>query len=750
MPDLVIVESPGKTRKINDILGRGFVVRASFGHVRDLPQPPAKRSGGSAGNARPRSRQVSLGLDVDAGWKPTWEIIDTKAKVVRELSGLGRDGTVYLATDLDREGEAIAWHLRELLGGSEERFRRVTFSEITPAAVQAAFERPRGIDYDLVHAQQARRFLDRVVGFTVSPLLSRRLRAGLSAGRVQSAALRILVERDEKIRVFTPAEFFGVDLALSMDDGEPVTAQVVDADGNVARFDHRSDAEALAAHLASVPVTLDDVAIVDASQHPKPPFTTSTLQQAASSLLKLSVSDTMAIAQKLYEGGRITYMRSDAVFVAPEAQAAAREWLTAAFGEGAVPDKAPQYKSKEGAQEAHEAIRPTNPAAGPEELEPDPARVYDLVRRRLLASQMTPARIRRTTWKLSAPGASGAVPVRLVAKGRVVVDPGFLTGCCRRLRRPTSRRRFRTWRPVRCGRRGARRRQVSSSWTKPQPRYTEASLVAELESAGVGRPSTYANTLKTLVDRAYVLLDGRVFVVTPLGRLVCARLSRHFPKVTDVGFTAALEKSLDEVAAGRARMHGLLDAFYGELKGELAGAEQDAEFVPPEADPGRVAVSVVRPGLRGAHRARPARACLPHVPGSGGAELGAEEGETACGALGVGREGGFRAGGGGPADAGALPGMRRRAAALEDVGRRLPASVRGLAGLRGCGGRGGPCGPNARQGAGAEAPCLMSRLVTVPVSAARGPTGPVLACWLALRELNRPCRGRTGWRTSPL
>ena len=275
--------------------------------MRDLPQPPAKRSGGSAGNARSRPRQqVSLGLDVDAGWKPTWEVIDTKAKVVRELRGLGRGGTVYLATDLDREGEAIAWHLRELLGGSEERFRRVTFSEVTPAAVQSAFERSRRIDYDLVHAPQARRLLDRVVGFTVSPQLSRRLRAGLSAGRVQSAALRILAERDEKIRVFTPAEFFDIDGALSIDDGEPVTAQVVDADGNVARFDQRSDADALAAHLASVPVTLDDVATVDASQNPKPPFTTSTLQQAASSFLKLSVSDTMAIAQKTRaEPGRL-------------------------------------------------------------------------------------------------------------------------------------------------------------------------------------------------------------------------------------------------------------------------------------------------------------------------------------------------------------------------------------------------------------------------------------------------------------
>ena len=375
MADLVIVESPGKTRKINQILGSGYVVRASLGHVRDLPQP--KRDGRSAGKPR---QQTALGLDIEGGWKPTWEIIDSKAKVVRELRSIGCDGVVWLATDLDREGEAIAWHLRDLLGGSEDRFRRVTFSEITPAAVRAAFESPRGIDYDLVRAQQARRFLDRVVGFTVSPLLSRRLRAGLSAGRVQSAALAILAARDEKIRVFAPEEFFGVDVLLAVDGADSVRASLVDADGGVVRFAGRAEADALAAHLRSVAVTLDDVAEKDASQRPKPPFTTSTLQQAASSLLKLSVSDTMAIAQKLYEAGKITYMRSDSVMVAPEAQEAARSWLTAAFGEGAVPAEPPRYESKEGSQEAHEAIRPTDPAAGAEGIDPAHASLYDLIR----------------------------------------------------------------------------------------------------------------------------------------------------------------------------------------------------------------------------------------------------------------------------------------------------------------------------------------------------------------------------------
>ena len=575
MADLVIVESPGKTRKINQILGCGYVVRVSLGHVRDLPQP--KRDGRSAGKPR---QQTALGLDIEGGWKPTWEIIDSKAKVVRELRSIGRGGIVWLATDLDREGEAIAWHLRDLLGGTEDRFRRVTFSEITPAALRAAFESPRGIDYDLVRAQQARRFLGRVVGFTVSPLLSRRLRAGLSAGRVQSAALAILAARDEKVRVFAPEEFFGVDVLLAVDGAEPVRASVVDSGGAVLRLAERVEADALAAHLGLVAVTLDDVEQKDASQRPKPPFTTSTLQQAASSLLKLSVADTMEIAQKLYEAGKITCMRSDAVMVASEAQEAARRWLTAAFGAGAAPDEPPRYESKEGSREPHEAIRPTDPAAGPEGLDPAHAPLYDLIRSRLLASQMTPARIRRTSWKLSAPGVSGQ-PVRLEARGRVIVDPGF-----HRVLPPASAAdeppavpdvpAGTVWAP------GSASPEVSSSWTKPPPRYTEASLVAELESAGVGRPSTYANTIKTLLDRAYALLDGRVFVVTPLGRLVCGRLRRHFPKVTDVGFTAELESRLDEVAGGRAGMRGLLDGFYGKLRGELSGAEGGPSFTPPK------------------------------------------------------------------------------------------------------------------------------------------------------------------------
>ncbi len=581
MPTLVIVESPGKTKKINSLLGSEYLVRASFGHIRDLPQPQRGRSGAGApsGRARRASPAASLGIDIPAGWTPDWQVVPGKEKIADDLRRLGRTGTVYLATDLDREGEAIAWHLRELLGGGEARFRRVTFSEITGDAIRKAFEAPRGIDYDLVRAQQARRFLDRVVGFTVSPLLSRRLDAGLSAGRVQSAALRILVDRDEQIRVFLPAEFHGIDVVLPLEGADDVTAQMVDADGNVRRFDDRGDADAFATAIAATSVVLDDVDAAETVQRPKPPFTTSTLQQAASSLLKMSVSDTMAVAQKLYEAGRITYMRSDAVFVADAAVAAARDWLGSAFGSQVLPADPPSYAAKAGAQEAHEAIRPTDPALGPESLGDErEAQLYDLIRRRLLASQMAPARIRRTTWKLSAQMVDGSVP--LVAKGRTVVSLGF------HLMLPPASAADEpppvpdlepgvTW-PV-----GSARPAVTTSWTKPPPRYTEASLVAELESAGVGRPSTYANILKVLVDRSYVLLDKRVFVVTPLGRLVNDRLTRHFPKVNDVGFTAELEQSLDRIAAGEIVYQGLLDAFYSALTAEIGAAEHDPAFVAP-------------------------------------------------------------------------------------------------------------------------------------------------------------------------
>ena len=370
---LVIVESPGKTRKINKILGDAYTVRASLGHVRDLPTKAAggkakSRSQAPASGARAGAGS-GVGLDVSDGWRPSWEIIPGKEDVVRQLEAAGRSGTVYLATDLDREGEAIAWHLADILGGDPSRFRRVTFSEITEAAVLAAFEKPRTVDQALVRAQMARRFLDRIVGYELSPLLCQRLMPGLSAGRVQSAALKVLVDRDERIRTFTARVFYGVDVHLQVSgQPDPVVAQLVDSDGSVLRYDEKGDVDGHVQRLAASVFTLADVNRARVRQKPKAPFTTSMLQQAASSRLKASVSDTMAAAQKLYEAGAITYMRTDAVFVAPDAQAAARSYLQKAFGADAVPEAAPSYAAKSGAQEAHEAIRPTDPAASAADL----------------------------------------------------------------------------------------------------------------------------------------------------------------------------------------------------------------------------------------------------------------------------------------------------------------------------------------------------------------------------------------------
>ena len=581
---LVIVESPGKTRKINKILGSAYTVRASVGHVRDLPTKAGGRGSTPAGSSQTRSSGAGsgVGLDVADGWRPTWQIIPGKEDVVRQLQAAGSSGVVFLATDLDREGEAIAWHLAELLGGDPARFRRVTFAEITEAAVQAAFQQPRRVDEALVRAQLARRFLDRIVGYELSPLLCQRLMPGLSAGRVQSAALKVLVDRDEKIRVFQARVFYGVDVHLTVDGHpDPVVAQMVDAGGAVLRYDDRSEVDEHVARLADQDFVLKNVDRARVRQKPKPPFTTSTLQQAASSVLKASVSDTMTGAQKLYEAGAISYMRSDAVFLAPEAQAMAREWLQRAFGADSIPESAPSYSAKAGAQEAHEAIRPTNPGAGPVDLgieDPFQAKLYDLIRRRLLASQMNPAIIERVTWSVASSGGDN-----LVAKGRVVLEPGY-----HRVLPPESAKDDapvvpdvpvgQTWSQAA----GNALVRLAEGWTKPPPRFTEASLVAQLEAEGVGRPSTYANTLRTLVDRGYTFLDSRVFVVTPLGRLVCDRLVRHFPAVCDLGFTASVEASFDEIARGRQDHLEFLDGFYERFHADVERGHADKEFRRPD------------------------------------------------------------------------------------------------------------------------------------------------------------------------
>ena len=581
-PSLVIVESPGKTRKINTFLGRGYLVRASLGHVRDLPDGRGSRPAPGRGRqSAPRPRGGSgLGIDIAAGWRPVWAVPPDKERTVSELRKAGSDGVVYLATDLDREGEAIAWHLAELLGGPADRFRRVTFTEITEAAVRGAFESPRRLDLDLVHAQLARRFLDRVVGFELSPLLCRRLGAQLSAGRVQSAALQLLVARDDQIRVFSAAPFHTLLVRLPLAEGAAFEARVVDTEGGVRRFDDSGEADRLVELLGRAAYEVVSLDVAQQTQRPRPPFVTSTLQQAASSRLGLSVSDTMSAAQALYEAGLITYMRTDAQSVAPEAADAARAWITAAFGPSALPDKPPTYAARAGAQEAHEAIRPTAPGSVdvPADAGASAAALYDLIRRRFLASQMAPARLRRLTWKLSA---STAPDLPLAAVGRQLVDAGF-----HRVLPPESVpddppfvgdvSEGRRWEA------GEADVERVDAYTKPPPRFTEATLVAELERHGVGRPSTYAAILRTIVSRGYVLVDRRVFVVTPIGRLVAHHVQVHFPNLVDLGFTASVEAELDQVAAGELDYLDFLGRFYGPFHASIEAASAAPDLNPPD------------------------------------------------------------------------------------------------------------------------------------------------------------------------
>ena len=558
---LVVVESPAKCRTIQKYLGPSYVVQASLGHVRDLP---AKGQRGGPWEELP-------GLDPENGWAARWEVLDGKRDTVARLKKLaGRTRVVVLATDQDREGEAIAWHLCELLGGRRERFRRVTFNEITRSAIERAFARPRRIDGRLVDAQNARRFLDRVVGYRVSPLLGRRLGAGLSAGRVQSPALRLVVEREREIQAFKPQAYWEVVVAARSADGDLVEFEVVDGNGSAAglasgdralRFREEAAASRAVEQVrAAGRVVVGSVRSAEEVRKPPAPFTTSTLQQAASARLKLGVAETMEVAQKLYEAGRITYMRTDSTALSAEAVEALRGEIAAKWGEEALPPGPVAHASAAQAQEAHEAIRPadvTRCVAGESDVT---ERVYDLVRRRALASQMSDVVLRRTRVGAESAG------VGLRARGTVVARSGWYAAWPpdeeERLLPPIEEGDEMVVETVR----SVRKR------TKAPKHFTEASLVRELEKRGIGRPSTYAATLKTLALREYVVARRRDLLATEKGCSVVDWLGRAFPELLDYGFTARLEEQLDRIAAGGADWKRLLDVFDSELRKRLSAA----------------------------------------------------------------------------------------------------------------------------------------------------------------------------------
>jgi DNA topoisomerase-1 len=592
MPALVIVESPAKAKTINKYLGRGFIVKSSVGHIRDLPTGGS----GNAASAAERSKRAEraaatrklsaaqkvrhkekkareqlvkrMGIDPEQGWRANYEILPGKEKVVAELRKAAQAATeIYLATDLDREGEAIAWHLREAIGGDSAKYRRVVFNEITRSAIKDAFSKPSSIDMDRVNAQQARRFLDRVVGYMLSPLLWEKVARGLSAGRVQSVAVRLLVEREREIRAFVPEEFWELHADVGTPKGEQLRLEVRRAHGESFRPVNGEQAQRAVDELRGQGFRAISREDKPQKARPSPPFITSTLQQAASTRLGYSVKKTMTLAQRLYEAGFITYMRTDSTNLSGEAIGAVRAHIAARHGERYVPEKPNFYASKAGAQEAHEAIRPTDVALLPDALagvERDAVKLYELIRRQFIACQMPPAEYLATVLDVQA----GAYELR--ARGRILQFDGFL----RELPAPARKDEDVELPDVPVG---ATLTLIelhpSQHFTKAPPRYTEATLVRELEKRGIGRPSTYAAIISTIQDRGYARLEGRRFYAEKLGDIVTDRLSEKFTDLMDYGFTAGMEETLDRIAAGERNWVGVLDEFYADFARRLDAAK---------------------------------------------------------------------------------------------------------------------------------------------------------------------------------
>jgi len=560
---LVIVESPAKARTINKYLGRGYVVRHSLGHVRDLP----------------KSR---LGVDVDKGFEPKYLKLRDRKQVLEDLQkALKECGTVYLATDPDREGEAIAWHLKEALNLPDEHVKRITTNEITKRGILNALKAPRAIDENLVNAQQARRILDRIVGYKLSPLLWEKVAKNLSAGRVQSVAVMLVVDREREIRAFTPEEYWKISQLLKAGDAT-FTVQLRKRNGE--EFQPSSEAEAteVVAHLGSGSWRVAEVERKRKSDRPPPPFKTSTLQQAASSTLRFSAKRTMRLAQQLYEGialgdegsqGLITYMRTDSFNVSQDALGEVREFIPRAFGESYLPEKPQFYKARKGAQEAHEAIRPTSAMRTPDAvrafLDRDQLRLYELIWKRFVASQMAPATYDVTDVAAEAKEGGGTA-YELRCQGRVTIFDGYLRLAGTRTE-DVELPALETGTPIE----PACPAEAEQCFTKPPPRYSEASLVRTLEKEGIGRPSTYAAIISTIQDRGYVYQEERKFHASELGEIVTDMLRPYFPEIMDVAFTAGLENRLDEIEGGALDWISVLRDFYEPFSTDIGKAQEE-------------------------------------------------------------------------------------------------------------------------------------------------------------------------------
>jgi DNA topoisomerase-1 len=574
---LVIVESPAKAKTIGKYLGKNYIVKASLGHVKDLP----KRD---------------LAVDVEHDFTPKYEVIEGKKKLISELKQAAKGvDSIYLAADPDREGEAICWHLKEELEPAKKKadgpgIFRVMFNEITANAVKKAFEKPLAVNVNLVEAQQARRVLDRLVGYKISPLLWDKVRRGLSAGRVQTVALRLIVDREREIRAFQKQEYWTIDVSLNAKKPPALTARLTKRNDETPEIGNEALSQSIVDDLFDASYTVQSVTTREKRRNPVPPFITSTLQQESSRKLRFSVKRTMMLAQQLYEGkeigkeglvGLITYMRTDSTRVSDDALAEVRTMIGERYGKDYLPDAPNVYKTKKDAQDAHEAIRPTSVLRTPESLEKhlaeDELKLYRLIWMRFVASQMKPAVFDQTTIDISATGKSGANYI-FRATGSVPKFDGFLKvyeegkdqkdeddeELKHKLPAVTQGEilRFKSIDPV-------------QHFTEPPPRYNEATLVKELESDGVGRPSTYASILSTIQEREYVKKEGGRFFPTELGMVVTDLLVDNFNNIFEVKYTARMEQELDEIEEGKMDWRLAMAEFYNRFQGELEYAERN-------------------------------------------------------------------------------------------------------------------------------------------------------------------------------
>ena len=561
--DLIIVESPAKVKTIKKFLGKGYAVEASVGHIRDLPTKV-------------------LGVDEENDFAPDYQVIPNKKKVVSTLRAAAKKAdTVYLAPDPDREGEAIAWHIAEVIKKQNDNLKRISFNEITARAVKQALANSTELNRNLFDSQQARRILDRIVGYKISPLLWKKVKRGISAGRVQSVALRLIVEREKERQAFEPDEFWVFSVILDGPTPPPFECQLWKVDGAAPKIGSAEQANTLEQAVSKADFIVDKVVEKERKRQPRPPFITSTLQQEASNRMGFSAKRTMMVAQKLYEGvelgdrgttALITYMRTDSVRISDEARDTAASWITRTLGPEYYPDKPRVFKTKGGAQDAHEAIRPVDPLLTPQDVEPfvskEQARLYRLIWERFMASQMAPARFWDTTVTVK------AAATLWRTKGERLIFPGFL----KIMQKPATATETKN---IELPRLEAgmgldvSKLNKEQKFTQPPSRFSEASLVRNLEKLGIGRPSTYATIISTLKDREYVATTEGHFVPTDLGTVVSDLLVTHFTQLMDVDFTAHMEEDLDKVAEGGRDWVALLKDFARDFYPTLEKAAEE-------------------------------------------------------------------------------------------------------------------------------------------------------------------------------